>query len=960
VTDYTFPPFGLAVTMSTPALALRNRPPARIAILVLLVAALAVVAQTEPAIPGLICTLSGHGDAVYSVGFVGDGRTVVTGSFDKSVRLWDAATGKELRVFGGAQGHQNYVLSVSVSADGRRLASGGSDATVKLWDLPADAAPRVFAHPDVVRGLAVSPDGQKLATAGRDGRVRLWDAGGGARLAEFSGFEGPATGVAFTGQGKFLIGVGADHSVRSWLAADGSPVTASLGHSGPVTSVVAQPSGGIGAVIFTAGEDGVLKYWQLPTAPRQSPPVAAALRALVITVDGRTVCAAAADGTVPVLTVADGKVVRTLTGPTAAVNTLAMSAGATTLAGGTGDGQLWVWDPTVGKALWHVAAHEGSTNAVALHPGTPNILSAGADGLIKLWVPPPPGRTAEATARIAIPAHPGGVAAATFGASANQAISAGADGSVKLWDLGAKKELRTYGTFSAAATALAVGRYAAQVAAAAGPEVRLWRGGDGKLVQTFQHPSSVTSLAFDAAGTTLLAGTERGTTHVWDLKSGLELQAFVGDAAVRSVLPMPTSALILSAGDDKRITVLRPSAVRAVRASPKPLRALALTPDGRIVLAAGDDGIVRGFSASNAAPGPTFPGADRPIHAIAVSADGKLLAACGDQQVHLWTIADGKPALGIPASAVIRALAFHPTADLLAAGGDDRAATLWKVGASPAQATQTFPLGGPVTALAYGREGGALFAASLDRTVHAWRPSSEIPTTLPHPNLVDAVAFQPGGGRLATGGHDGVLRLWDAGGRPERTIAAHAPPAVIHAIAWDLSGKRIVTGSSDQTAKLWDAETGKLIRTFGGFDEKTNPHGHRGAIYTVAVSSDGVLVATGGADRLAKLWRVTDGQFVRDFSWRPAQSAHQGAVYSIRFTPDGKKLLTGGSAANNRGALAVWQVSDGKPEFAETLSTGPIFALAISADGRRTALACGPRGRGGPSLAYVLATLGQH
>src|SRR5439155_8684800 len=257
-----------------------------------------------------ISTLSGHGDAVYSIAFVGDGRQVVTGSFDRTIRLWDATTGRELRVFGGAQGHQNYVLSVSVAADGRRLASGGSDAAVTLWDLPADAAPRLFAHPDGVLGLAVSPDGQKLATAGRDGRVRLWDALGGTRLAELSGFDGPVTGVAFAGQGRFVIGVGADYSMRTWLAGNGSPVTASLGHSAPVTAVMAHPTGAIGAVIFTGGEDGVLKYWQLPTAPRQLPPHAATLRALVITIDGRTVCAACADGTVPVVSIADGKVIR--------------------------------------------------------------------------------------------------------------------------------------------------------------------------------------------------------------------------------------------------------------------------------------------------------------------------------------------------------------------------------------------------------------------------------------------------------------------------------------------------------------------------------------------------------------------------------------------------------------------------------------------------------------------------
>src|SRR5947209_2732527 len=148
--------------------------------------------------------------------------------------------------------------------------------------IPVALAIALAAHPDDVLGLAVRPGGRKLATAGRDGRVRLWDAAGDSRLAEMSGFDGPATGLAFAGQGKFVIGVGADHSVRSWLAADGSPVTASLGHAGPVTAVTAHPTAGIGAVVFTAGEDGIVKFWQLPTAARQLPPLTAEIRALVI------------------------------------------------------------------------------------------------------------------------------------------------------------------------------------------------------------------------------------------------------------------------------------------------------------------------------------------------------------------------------------------------------------------------------------------------------------------------------------------------------------------------------------------------------------------------------------------------------------------------------------------------------------------------------------------------------
>src|SRR5207244_11606303 len=109
----------MAMRTNPTAFRSKHHPRSRIVIAAFFASGLAALGQGEPAIPGLISNLSGHGDAVYSVDFAGDGRQVVTGSFDRTILLWDATTGRELRVFGGAQGHQNYVLSVSIAADGR-------------------------------------------------------------------------------------------------------------------------------------------------------------------------------------------------------------------------------------------------------------------------------------------------------------------------------------------------------------------------------------------------------------------------------------------------------------------------------------------------------------------------------------------------------------------------------------------------------------------------------------------------------------------------------------------------------------------------------------------------------------------------------------------------------------------------------------------------------------------------
>src|SRR6516162_6189398 len=84
-------------------------------------------------IPGLVATLRGHSEALYAVAFSPNGNEVATASFDKTVKVWEVATGKEIKTLAGPAGHQNLVLSVAYSPDGQLLASGSQDNTAKIW-----------------------------------------------------------------------------------------------------------------------------------------------------------------------------------------------------------------------------------------------------------------------------------------------------------------------------------------------------------------------------------------------------------------------------------------------------------------------------------------------------------------------------------------------------------------------------------------------------------------------------------------------------------------------------------------------------------------------------------------------------------------------------------------------------------------------------------------------------------
>jgi WD40 repeat protein len=189
-------------------------------------------AGDEPAPPdSVVATLKGHTEIVYAVAFSPDGTHVLTGSFDKTLKLWETATGKEIKTFGGPSGHQNLILSVAFSPDGQLLASGAADNTAKLWDTRkagSEAPIKNLAHANLVDAVAFNPAGAQLATGSHDGTVRLWDVAKGQQLKEIKCHTVPMMTqvycVAWSPDGKQIISGSLDHSLKLWDAAAGTLV----------------------------------------------------------------------------------------------------------------------------------------------------------------------------------------------------------------------------------------------------------------------------------------------------------------------------------------------------------------------------------------------------------------------------------------------------------------------------------------------------------------------------------------------------------------------------------------------------------------------------------------------------------------------------------------------------------------------------------------------------------------
>ncbi|MCX7427696.1 MAG: SUMF1/EgtB/PvdO family nonheme iron enzyme [Planctomycetia bacterium] len=213
-------------------------------------------------------TLNGHTHEVHSVAFSPDGKTLASGSQDATVRLWAVATGENTRTF---KGHTRGIGSVAFSPDGKTLASGSWDKTIKLWDVATGRQSALLSgHTCAVR---YSPDGKTLASAGGDKRIKLWDVASGKNTANISGYIARIYCVAFRPDGKTLAAATGEPVIKLWDTATGENIATLRQDGGQINCVAYSPNGetlasAAGRDVFKIGftwGDTTVRLWDLAT-----------------------------------------------------------------------------------------------------------------------------------------------------------------------------------------------------------------------------------------------------------------------------------------------------------------------------------------------------------------------------------------------------------------------------------------------------------------------------------------------------------------------------------------------------------------------------------------------------------------------------------------------------------------------------------------------------------------------
>ena len=182
----------------------------------------------------------GHTDWVSAVAFSPDGRHIISGSSDKTLWLWERASGREVRRF-------EYNRIVALSPNGRLFVSRSADKTLRLWEAPSGRElARFEGHTDLVT-IAFSPDDRHIASgagsSGDDNTVRLWDAASGREVRRFEGHTSWVEALAFSPDGRHIVSGSWDKTLRLWETASGREVRRFEGHDHRVISVAFSPDG---------------------------------------------------------------------------------------------------------------------------------------------------------------------------------------------------------------------------------------------------------------------------------------------------------------------------------------------------------------------------------------------------------------------------------------------------------------------------------------------------------------------------------------------------------------------------------------------------------------------------------------------------------------------------------------------------------------------------------------------
>ncbi|TDN61159.1 WD40 repeat protein [Paraburkholderia sp. BL10I2N1] len=707
--------------------------------------------------------LSGHQDAVDSAVFSPDGKRVATASWDRTARVWDAATGKQIALLSG---HQGWVYSATFSPGGQHVVTASRDRTARVWDAATGKQiVQLSGHQDLVYSAAFSPDGLWVVTASADRTARVWDAASGKVIAQLSGHQGPVFSAAFSPDGRRVVTASSDRTARVWDAASGQVIAQLSGHQGPVLSAAFSPDG---QRVVTASDDKTARLWDAATGrviaalTRHQGPVFSA----AFSPDGRRVVTASDDTTARLWDAATGQVIAQLTGHQGPVSSAAFSPDGRRVVTASDDKTARLWDAATGQVIAQLTGHQGPVNSAAFSPDGQRVVTVSVDRTARAWD--------AAMGILLLRGHQESVVSAAFSPDGQRVVTASRDRTARVWDVATGKQ----------------------------------------IAQLSGHQGAVFSAAFSPDGQRVVTTSRDQTARVWDAATGKQIAQLGGHQGwVYSAAFSPDSQRVVTASADRTARVWDAATGKQIlllSGHQEPVDSVAYSPDGQRVVTASWDGTARVWDAATGKQILLLSGHQEPVDSAAFSPDGqRVVTTSGDQTARVWDAATGKQIAQFSGhQGSVFSAAFSPDSQRVVTASADRTARVWNA-ATGKQITQLSGHRGAVGSAAFSPDGQRVVTASADQTARVWDAATGqvIAQLSGHQGAVGSAAFSPDGQRVVTASADQTARVW-----PIRWLTRNRGRSLAEAVCNEkLVGANLLTADDEAATPLIRGRQGENV-----------------------------------------------------------------------------------------------------------------------------------------------------
>ncbi len=861
----------------------------------------------------------GSNDLIYSIRVSPDGKAIYAACFDKSIRAYNVADGKLERIYQGQNGHQGMVLQLSMSKNGQYLASGGADNTVRVWSIPSNYPFKEETWPSAANFLIPSTDYKTIWAALADNNLRAEQIADGKITIQIPGNNnskalekgdknstqklGTIRSMALAAAAPTIGGGFSNGELRLWNSSNSQPIGQIQAHRTAVTGLQFQPNG---SQIYTSGEEGLVKVWQMPITPRKwlaeapIPP-----EKFYLAPDGQTFLTAQGNK-VRWCESGQGQLRKEFLSPYP-VTALALTPNGKEIVAGCNNGYIVIWTGSSGKVQQIIPTNQGKIVYLQVIANGTQIRTGGEDGTLASWtIATTPAKSMQI---------PAGIQTSLLFANTQKIAVAGQDNIIRIWN-------RTNNNLERSLSG---------------------------------HAAKILALEISPDQTNLFSAGEDATIRIWKLNGNLPPMILKGHTAPVVSLHWLAATNQLQSIDKEGITKFWqfPLQEHKTIAHPVPILGQQISTDGKLLLTAGADHQLRLWNLVNGQLLKTISANGQAIQSFNLNADGNLIAyATADKQLHI--VQNNQPIKNIPLAAPAAILSISANNKTIAVALQNSTLSLFDI--SSGQEIKKQSVKGNITGLWKLVKSSQLLITTAEPAIAIYKDVDLSLVDRWQPDLMPNLSYpDPDGNEIVIANGKDKVSIWSI--KEKKELQQFPLALTAKALAFSADKKQIGIAGENR------------IHLFDRTGQRGELFDHTGPVTGLAFLPGQNRLLSCGMDKSVQNWglalpgqyRKEERQFIGwtanfqarlDFNpqgmleWSDPKSLKVSKSVPIH---QGKVLLGLLSADKNQGysigldeKLKIWSAADGKIALEIPLKgilPGSPFLLRASADNRFIAIA---------------------